>query len=105
MFSTLTGYIDETSGFGKSAVIVFPIMVLGAIYALSQVKARLQGDAEDRKKLNIAKDEQKREWKEQERISQLKRESEEMAYVLCAATGPHKHASATLARSSPSFDE
>ena len=80
LFSVLNGYIDETSGFGKSAVIVFPLLLLGVLYALSQVKARLQGDAEDRKKLNIAKDEQKKMWKEQERISQLRREAEEMAF-------------------------
>lgn len=85
IFSVLSGYIDENSNFGKSAVIVFPILGLGVLYGLSQVKARLQGDAEDRRKLNVAKDAQKKEWREQERISQLTREAEEMAYQGYAA--------------------
>ena len=80
VFSFLGGFIDETSGFGKSAVIAFPLLGLGVLYGLSQVKAKLQGDAEDRKKLNIAKDQQKKEWKEQERQAQLRREAEEMAF-------------------------
>ena len=85
IFSVLGGYIDETSGFGKSAVIVFPLLALGVLYGLSQVKARIQGDQEDRRKINIAKDEQKKLWKEQERQAQLRREAEEMAFQGYAA--------------------
>jgi len=70
---------DETSAFGKSAVLCAPIFIIGVLYILSQVKARLQGDAEDRRKLNVSKDETKKVWREQERIGQLKREAETMA--------------------------
>jgi cell division protease FtsH len=80
LLSVVSSYVDETSDFGKAAVLFGPLVLIGVLYALSQVKARMSGDAEDRKKMNIAKDEEKKAWKEQERLSELKKEAEVMAF-------------------------
>ena len=80
LLSVMSSYVDETSDFGKAAVLFGPLVLIGVLYALSQVKARLSGDAEDRKKMNIAKDQEKKLWKEQERLSELKKEAEVMAF-------------------------